>query len=96
MSTTLLPPSHYVVRSRDHGPHTFPTLTQAAAELIRLDRIPVAVNAVNGIRARPLNDSERRELGQRVRAILREHPRPTRRAQAAATARTLSDRDEPA
>jgi hypothetical protein len=68
MSTTLLPPTYYVVKPRGGGALQFPTVAEAALAIITLAPTPVRLSVMNGIRARALTDAERHELGQHVRA----------------------------
>jgi hypothetical protein len=68
MSTTLVPPSYYVVKPRGGTARVFPTIAQAATAIVALARTPATVSAITGRRTRSLTDTELRELRQRVRA----------------------------
>jgi len=68
MSTTLLPPSYYVVKARGQTARVFPTIAQAATAIVQLTPTPATVSAITGPRSRSLTDTELRELGRRVRA----------------------------
>ena len=67
MSTTLVPPSQYLVKPRGRTEWLFPTIAQAATALARMAPIPATVMAVTGSRKRSLTDGELRELGRWVR-----------------------------
>jgi hypothetical protein len=68
MSTTMLPPTYYVVKPRGQTAVHLPTLREAAAAILRLAPTPVRVSVMNGIRIRSLTNAELRELGQHMRA----------------------------
>lgn len=68
MSTTLLPPSYYVVKPRDQTARVYATVAQAATAIVQLTPTPTTVSAMTGARSRSLTDAELRELGRRVRA----------------------------
>lgn len=68
MSTTMLPPTYYVVKPFRQRSLLFPTIDQAAAAITGLAPTPVRVSVMNGIRIRSLTDAELRELGRRIRA----------------------------
>ena len=76
MSTTLIPPTYYVVKPHGHSGQILPTIAQAASAIVRLAPTPVAVSALTGSRTRSLSDAELRDLGNSVR-FLRLHPRDT-------------------
>lgn len=67
MSTTLLPPTYYLVRPRGGRSQAFPTVAQAAGALVQFVPVPVTVSAVTGMRARSLTESELTELRAHVR-----------------------------
>jgi hypothetical protein len=71
MSTTLLPPTYYVVKPSRRKPLLFPTVAQAAVAIITLVPTSVRVSVMIGIRTRTLTDAELRELGQQMRAYRR-------------------------
>ncbi len=70
VSTTLVPPSHYLVQPRDGRVQVHRTIANAAAalSLYHTAAKPAEVFAVTGIRRRSLTESELRELGREVRA----------------------------
>lgn len=68
MSTTLIPPSYYVVKPRGQTARVFPAIAQAATTLVMLGGTPATVSAITGSRTRSLTETELRELRQRVRA----------------------------
>jgi hypothetical protein len=85
MSTTLIPPSYYIVKPRGRTASVFPSIGQAAAAIVRLAPIPATVSAMTGTRIRRLTEVELRELGQRVRlrrtsdTAIRSHRHASRR-----------------
>ncbi len=85
MSTTLLPPSYYVVKPRGHPARVYNTLTEVAAAIYALAPTPATVSALTGTRRRSLTDSELRDLGQKVR-FLRVHTHNTSSVMAVARA----------
>ena len=69
MSTTLVPPSYYIVRPRGRPARVYDTLTEVAAAIYALARMPATVSALTGSRHRSLTDAELRDLGRNVRAL---------------------------
>ncbi len=69
MSTTLVPPSHYIVTPRGRAARVYNTLTEVAGAIYQLARMPATVSAVTGSRHRSLTDAELRDLGRNVRAL---------------------------
>jgi hypothetical protein len=69
MSTTLLPPSYYVVKPRGHPARVYNTVTEVAAAIYVLAPTPATVSALTGTRRRSLTDSELHDLGQNVRFL---------------------------
>ena len=82
MSTTLLPPSDYVVRPRGQAARRYETLAQAAAEIARLLPAPASVSVITGRRRRSLTDRELRELARHVRIqrLYRDNPPKSQRS----------------
>ena len=68
MSTTLVPPSYYIVKPRGQAARRYPTVAQAASAMAQLALTPTAIGAITGNRTRSLTDSELRQLGRHVRA----------------------------
>ena len=68
MSTTLVPPTYYVVKPRGQAARIFLTTAQAATAIVGLGPTPTAVSAITGRRTRTLTHAELRELRQHVRA----------------------------
>ena len=68
MSTTLVPPSYYVVNARGLRASVYKTVSDAAAAIFTLAPLPTTVMAVTGSRHRSLTATELRELGRSVRA----------------------------
>jgi hypothetical protein len=68
VSTTLVPPSYYEVRSSGKPSHLYRTVADAAWAIVQSAPRAVAVSAVTGRRRRRLTDAELRELGRHVRA----------------------------
>jgi uroporphyrinogen-III synthase len=69
MSTTLVPPSYYVVKPRGRPPRLYSTLREVAGAIYTLARTPATVSAITGSRRRSLTDVELRDLGREVRAV---------------------------
>ena len=67
MSTTLVPPSYYIVKPRGRIGCRYRTLAAAAAAIFRLAPLPATVVVVTGGRRRGLTDAELVELGRNVR-----------------------------
>ena len=67
MSTTLIPPTFYVVKPRGRA-GVYGTVADAAGAIVRLGSSPAAVGAVTGRRARGLTDGELHELERPVGA----------------------------
>ena len=68
MSTTLIPPTFYVVKPRGRPVRVYTTVADAASALVLLGSLPATVGAVTGRRARGLTDSELNELERHVGA----------------------------
>jgi hypothetical protein len=62
MSTSLLPPTWYVVKSHSQTLRVFPTIAQVAIALVMLCPTPAAVGAITGSRTRSLTETEPRAL----------------------------------
>ena len=69
MSTTLVPPSFYVVTPEGESAREYRTVSETAAAMVQLGRTPVSVDVVTGCRRRSLTEGELRELGSRIRAV---------------------------
>lgn len=69
MSTTLIPPSYYVVEPRGHAAGVYHTLTEVAAAIHLLAPTPATISALTGTRRRSLTDAELHDLGQDVRSL---------------------------
>ncbi|HYB25077.1 MAG TPA: hypothetical protein VEF89_00530 [Solirubrobacteraceae bacterium] len=69
MSTTLVPPSYYVVTPRGQRALLYATVADAAAAIVLLAPTPATVTATTGNRSRSLSQAELTELGQRIRAF---------------------------
>ena len=69
MSTTLVPPSYYVVKPRGLPARLYNTLSEVAVAIYLLARTPATVSALTGSRRRSLSDAELRELGRKLRAV---------------------------
>ena len=67
MSTTLVPPSYYVVKPPGQPAHTYRTVAEMAAAMYWFGRTRVAVGAVMGTQHRRFTDSELRELRRELR-----------------------------
>jgi hypothetical protein len=67
MSTTLVPPSYYVVKPKGQPARRYRTVADAAAAIVQLAPTLATVGVVTGSRRRSLTDAELRELGRRVR-----------------------------
>ena len=85
VSTTLIPPSYYVVEPRGHAARVYNTLTDVAAAIYLLAPTPATISALTGTRRRSLTDAELHDLGQDVRS-LRLHTRNPSSVTAAARA----------
>lgn len=68
MSTTMLPPTYYLVKPRGHSALSFETVAEAAIAVVGLAPTPVRVSVMNGIRIRNLTDAELHSLGRHMRA----------------------------
>jgi hypothetical protein len=68
VSTTLIPPTFYVVKPRGRPARVYATLADAAVAIVLLGSRPAAVGTVTGRRARGLTDNERGELERYVGA----------------------------
>jgi hypothetical protein len=73
VSTTLVPPSYYVVKPRGRPARVYNTLSEVDVVIYLLARTPATVSALTGSRRRSLSDAELRELGRSLRAV-RLHP----------------------
>jgi hypothetical protein len=62
VSTTLIPPTFYVVKPRGRSAQVYATAADAASAIVLLGSSPAAVGAVTGRRARDLTDTELYEL----------------------------------
>ena len=69
MSTTLVPPSRYLVQSHGRPPRLYNTLPEVAAAIYLLAPRPATVSAMTGSRRRSLTDAELHDLGQAVRSL---------------------------
>jgi len=69
MSTTLVPPSYYIVKPPGRPARLYNTLSEVAAALYLLARTPATVSAVTGSRRRSLTDAELHDLGRNLRAV---------------------------
>jgi len=69
VSTTLVPPSSYVLKPRGRPARSYNTLSEVAAAIYLLARTPATVSALTGTRRRSLTDAELRELGRNLRAV---------------------------
>ncbi len=58
MSTTLVPPTYYIVKPQDHSARQYNTLTEAAAAVYLLAPAPATVSALTGSRRRSLTEVE--------------------------------------
>jgi len=79
VSTTLVPPSYYIVKPRGRPARVYNTLTEVAAAIYTLASTPATVSAMTGSRRRSLTHVELRDLGHDVRAV-RLHARHPRSA----------------
>ena len=68
VSTTLVPPSFYAVRSHGRAPHLYRNVGDAAAAVVGLAPMAATVYVVTGGHARGLSDRELGELGRCIRA----------------------------
>lgn len=68
VSTTLVPPSFYAVRSHGRPAHLYRTVGDAAAAAIDLAPTAATVYIVTAGQARGLSDRELGELGRCIRA----------------------------
>jgi hypothetical protein len=78
MSTTLIPPSFYVVKAPARPARLYATAAEAAAAIAVLGSTPVAVGVATGARTRGLTESERHDLDRRILGYTR-NARPNRR-----------------
>jgi hypothetical protein len=69
VSTTLVPPSYYVVTPRGRPARLYNTLPEVAAAIYLLARTPATVSALTGSRRRSLTDAELHDLGRNLRAV---------------------------
>lgn len=68
MGTTLVPPSHYVVKPRGWSARRYRTVADAAAAIVQLVPIPVSVSVATAGSQRSLTDTELCDPGRNVRA----------------------------
>jgi pseudouridine-5'-phosphate glycosidase len=68
VSTTLIPPTFYVVKPPGRPGCVYATIADAAGAIVMLGSSPAAVGAVTGRRARGLTESELNELERHVGA----------------------------
>jgi hypothetical protein len=69
VSTTLVPPSYYVVTRRGRPARLYNTLTEVAAAIYLLAPTPATISALTGTRRRRLTDAELHDLGQDVHSL---------------------------
>jgi len=69
VSTTLVPPSYYVVKPRARPARQYNSLREVAAAIYLLAPTPATVSALTGTRRRSLTDSELHDLGRNLRAV---------------------------
>jgi hypothetical protein len=69
VSTTLVPPSYYVVKPGGHPARLYNTLSEVAVAIYLFPRTPATVSALTDSRERSLTDAELRELGRNLRAV---------------------------
>ena len=69
MSTTLVPPSYYVVKPGGRPARVYNTLGAVAVAIYLLARKPATVSALTGSRRRSLSDAELHDLGRHLRAV---------------------------
>jgi hypothetical protein len=82
MSTTLVPPTWYVIKPRGQTVHVFSAIAEVATALVKLGPTPATVGAIIGTRTRSLTETELRELRDRVRATTSTPTRHTARKHA--------------
>ena len=85
VSSTLVPPSHYVVKPPDRPARLYNTISEVATAIYLLAPTPATVSVLTGNRGRSLTDAELRSLGRDLRAV-RLHGDRTRPTVAAASA----------
>ena len=69
MSTTLVPPTYYVVKPRGLPAHVYDTLADVAAAIRVLAGSPATVSVLTGSRRRSLTDAELLDLRRHVRSL---------------------------
>jgi len=69
MSTTLVPPSYYIVERRGQPARTCNTLAEAARAICVLAPRPATVSVLTGRRRRRLTDAELHDVVQVVRSL---------------------------
>ena len=69
MSTTLVPPSYYVVRAQARPPRVCRNVADAAVAVLWLAPGPTTVRIVTGRRPRKLTAWELRELARAIRDL---------------------------
>jgi hypothetical protein len=96
MSTTLVPPTWYVIRPRSQTLRVFPTIAEVATALVMLGPTSATVSAITGTRTRSLTETELHELRQRVRAHrLHADEAHARRNEQPLSPRPIASRDHP-
>jgi hypothetical protein len=68
MSTTLMPPTYYVVRPQGLPAYVYETVREAAGALHALAPTAAEVYVMTGRKRRSLSDHELRQMGRHVRA----------------------------
>jgi hypothetical protein len=68
MSTTLMPPTYYVVRPQGLPAYIYQTVREAAAALHELAPTATAVYVMTGRKRRSLSEHELRQVGRHLRA----------------------------
>jgi hypothetical protein len=69
VSTTLVPPSYYLVDPRGRPARLYNTLSEVAVAIYLLTPTPATVSALTGSRRRSLTDAELHDLGRNLRAV---------------------------
>jgi len=68
MSTTLVPPSFYVVTPEGEAAREYRNVSEAAAAIVQRPRTQLTIAVVTGCRRRSLNERELHEFRRRIRA----------------------------
>jgi len=76
MSTTLVPPTHYIVKQPGRSARVVKTIAQAAGAVVILGPTPAEVIAITGARTRRLTPAEQNELQTHIRAQRRAAAQP--------------------